>query len=270
LPIQAESRAGAPGERLARGTSPGSTPAEAVTRDKEGPLGAIRAFGVVLGGSGLLLLIGALSVGGLLRAVTARRRPGLSALLGSVGVVAYATVFRSWMRAWGATEEELDKSLPGDEVVPSPGVQSTRAVTITAPPSEVWKWLAQIGSDRGGFYSYAWLENLAGCRLHNAEQVHPEWQQREVGGLLPLHPATGVKVLRFEPSRALALEGGWYFALEPRDDGASTRLYARWRMAGGWAALAYRLLLELPHFIMERKMLLGIKDRAEQAQGGRK
>jgi hypothetical protein len=263
LPIQAEFRATA---KAVMGASPSSTSAEAVARRDAGLLGAIRSLGVVLGGSGLLLFVGALSVGAVLRTVAVGRRPGLLSVLGSVGVVAYVGPFRTWMRAWGATGEELDKSLPGDEFVPRPGVQNTRAVTINAPPSEVWTWLAQIGRDRGGFYSYEWLENLAGCRLRNADEVHRGWQQREIGDLVPLHPATGLKVLRFEPSRALALEGGWYFALEPRDDGASTRLYARWRMAGGWTALAYALLLELPHFIMERKMLLGIKDRAEQTQ----
>jgi hypothetical protein len=96
----------------------------------------------------------------------------------------------------------------------------------------------------------------------NAERVHPEWQHRELGETVPLHPATGITLTRFEPNRSYALEG-WYFALEPRP-GSRTRLYARSRIPRGLATIAYALLIELPHFIMERKMLLGIKARAER------
>jgi hypothetical protein len=86
-----------------------------------------------------------------------------------------------------------------------------------------------------------------------------------VGETLLLHPAYGPKVERFDPGRALALEGGWYFVIEPLDDGRC-RLIARSRTPRGLPALAYLLLLEIPHFVMERRMLLGIKERAERAQ----
>jgi hypothetical protein len=127
----------------------------------------------------------------------------------------------------------------------------------------VWPWLAQLGQDRGGFYSYEWLENLAGCRMRNADRIHPEWQEREVGETVKLHWASGLELTRFEPNRVYAL-GGWYFVLEPED--GRTRLIARGRFPRGRASIAYGLLLELPHFIMERKMLLGIKERAERAR----
>ena len=117
------------------------------------------------------------------------------------------------MRSWGATAEEAAKALPGDELVPEPGMQTTRAVTIDAPVEEVWPRLAQIGQDRGGFYSYEWLENLAGCRLRNADRIHPEWQERSVGETVLLHPASGLRLARFEPPRGYAFEG-WAFALE--------------------------------------------------------
>jgi len=81
-----------------------------------------------------------------------------------------------------------------------------RAVQIAAPAHVVWPWIAQIGQDRGGFYSYTWLENLAGCRMHNADRIHPEWQQRAAGETVLLHPASGLKVMRFEPGSALVLE----------------------------------------------------------------
>ena len=127
----------------------------------------------------------------------------------------------------------------------------------------VWAWLAQIGQDRGGFYSYQSLENLAGCNLHNADRIHPEWQLRVVGETVRLHPATGLKLARFEPGHSYAFEGGWYFALQPVDH-TRTRLFARSRVPRGLPSLAYAVFIELPHFIMERKMLLGIKARAEQ------
>jgi hypothetical protein len=84
-------------------------------------------------------------------------------------------------------------------LVSDPGVQTTRAVSIDAAIEEGWPWLAQIGQDRGGSYSSQWLENLAGCRNANADRVHPEWQDRQVGETVLLHPGTGLKLARFEP-----------------------------------------------------------------------
>jgi hypothetical protein len=228
-------------------------------------LGALRAFGVMLGGPVLLLLAVLANTTATLRALGQRRRPSPSAAIGTAAALGYFSVVRPRLRQWGATPEEREKELPGDETVPAPASQQTRAVTVDAPAAEVWSWLAQIGQDRGGFYSYQWLENLAGCGLRNADRVHPEWQHREVGETLLLHPAYGPKVERFDPGRALALEGGWYFVIEPLDDGRC-RLIARSRTPRGLPALAYLLLLEIPHFVMERRMLLGIKERAERAQ----
>ena len=175
----------------------------------------------------------------------------------------YVLKIRPWLLAWGATPAERRKSLPEDELVPDAGSQSTRAVTIDAPVGDVWPWLAQIGQDRGGFYSYEWLENLAGCRMRNADRIHPEWQHREVGETVLLHPANGLALARFDPNRVLALEGWGAFVLEPLDRERS-RLIARGRRRR-IAAVPYALLMEIPHFVMERKMLLGIKERAEQS-----
>jgi hypothetical protein len=157
---------------------------------------------------------------------------------------------------------EGTKGLPGDELVPEPGIETTRAVSIDAPVEEVWPWVAQIGQDRGGFYSYEWLENLAGCRMRNADRIHPEWQHRARGDTVLLHPATGLELAVFEPNRSFGFQG-WYLALVPEN--GHTRLLARGRAPKGAASVAYAILLELPHFIMERKMLLGIKSRAEGA-----
>jgi hypothetical protein len=100
--------------------------------------------------------------------------------------------------------------------------------------------------------------------MRNADRIHPEWQRRTVGETVPLHWATGLRLARFEPPRVLALATWGTFVVEPID-ATHTRLLARSRTARGGGALLYRLLMELPHFIMERRMLLGIKQRSEQA-----
>jgi hypothetical protein len=234
-------------------------------------LTAARAFGVVYGPP---LLATALIGSGLVAA--ARRHldqpprtrtsillRGLAAL-GAAAPAVYPLLVRPWLLRWGATEQEVHQSLPGDDLVPHPWIESTRAVTIDAPFDAVWPWLAQIGQDRGGFYSYEWLENLAGCEMHNADRIHPEWQRRAVGELVRLHPQAGLKVTHFEPGRAIGLEGWGAFVLEPLDE-HHTRLIARSRSPRTWPTLALAPLGEIPHFVMERKMLLGIKERAERA-----
>jgi hypothetical protein len=135
-------------------------------------------------------------------------------------------------------------------------------VTVDAPVEDVWPWIAQLGQDRAGFYSYRWLEDLAGCRMPAAGELHPEWQHRDVGETLRLHPATGLEVRRFTPPTDLVLAGGWSIGCRELPDGR-TRLLARGRTPRGLAAIAYAALLEIPHFVMERRMLLGIRDRAE-------
>ena len=225
---------------------------------------AVRAFGVVFGGSVALDLGAVASFATAARALARRRRPPAAALAGIGATVAYATAAVPWMRHWGSTPDERVRRLPGDELVPDARIVTTRAVLIEAPVDHVWPWLAQIGQDRGGFYSYTRLENLAGCRMHNADLVHDEWQQRRVGELVPLHPAHGLPLAHFEPGRALVLQHWGAFVLEPLS-ATRTVLIARGRVPRGAAALFHTLLVELPHFVMERRMLLGIKERAEAA-----
>ena len=234
-------------------------------------LDAVRGFGMMSGPTFVLeVLVGACVVATVRGALARPRRNRLERLLrplvalGAAAPAVYLLAVRPWHLRWGATDQEVRKPLPGDELVPEPGIESTRAVTVQAPVEAVWPWLAQLGQDRGGFYSYEWLENLAGCRLRNADRIHPEWQQRAVGDWVLLHPASGMKVARFEPERVFALEGGWYFVLEPGAN-RTTRLIARSRVPRGLQALSYGLLVEIPHFVMERKMLLGLKERAERA-----
>src|SRR3954470_4042036 len=94
-----------------------------------------------------------------------------------VGAAVVSVVTLRWSALhWGATTEETRERLPGDGILPVAGLVATRAITIVAPPEDVWPWIVQLGADRGGFYSYDRLENLAGCRLHSADTVVPEWQ----------------------------------------------------------------------------------------------
>jgi len=260
------------GEKQSTATTGGEanvTPEQAVT-SKGSMLDAVRAFAVLVVPSVLfdLFLVG--SVVATIRGILTRpRRPKtryFRSLVapGTALAIAYPTVIRPWMLRWGTTDEERHKALPGDELVPNPVTVSTRAITVQAPVDAVWPWLAQIGQDRGGFYSYEWLENLAGCKMRNADRIHPEWQQRVPGDVVKLHWAIGNKVASFEPKRAIVLEGWGAFVVEPLDDQRS-RVILRSRTARAWSALYEVLLIELPHFIMERKMLLGLKKWAEHA-----
>ena len=174
-----------------------------------------RAFGVVFGPSVALDAAAGAALASAVHALRGHRRPSPGTALVSGLIGAYLTVGRPLMLHWGATREELRKPLPGDELVPDAAVQSTRAVTVDAPAEAVWPWLAQLGQDRAGFYSYEWLENLAGCEMHNADEIHPEWQEREPGETVYLHPLRGLPVARFEPGRVLALEHWGAFVLEP-------------------------------------------------------
>ncbi len=193
-----------------------------------------------------------------------------AALSGAAAFAAYAFFIRPWHLRWGPTEEEVLMRLPGDDLVEHPKLNATHAITIEAPVEEVWPWLVQVGQNRGGFYSYTWLENLVGCDMRNADQIVPEWQELNVGDEVWLHPkAPPLKVLAIEPGRAIVLENSWTFFLSPIDD-HTTRLIIRGR--GDFNPdlknsvlnfILWRGVFEPAHFIMERKMMLGIKERAE-------
>jgi hypothetical protein len=189
--------------------------------------------------------------------------------------------------------------LPYDHFVPRPIAQITRAITIRPPADEVWPWLVQLGQGKGGFYSYDWLENLADLDIHSAEEIVPEFQDLKVGDLVRMAPESmgaeaGWRVAVMEPGHTLVLHQpadpdtgrplarddrnlgnyygwNWVFVLE-RGDQDSTRLIVRSRVDGRPRYLIkmfYALLLEIPHFVMERGMLKGIKERAERTHMSR-
>jgi hypothetical protein len=175
---------------------------------------------------------------------------------------------RGWYLHWGATAEEGRAALPGDAFAPR--ITSTRAVTIDAPVEKVWPWLIQIGQDRGGFYSYDLLERLFLAGIHNAGRVHPDWQRLDAGDTVRLASKRVygdgplLRVLAIEPFHYLVLEHWGAFVLRKIDD-RTTRLLIRTHgiERRGLGKAAELLLLDPVHFVMERKMLLGIKGRAE-------
>jgi hypothetical protein len=206
-------------------------------------------------------------------------------LVTASAALAACALARRWSLRWGATEEEVRRRLPGDDLATGSPVGSTRAVTIDAPVEDVWPWLIQIGYGRGGFYSYDWLENafvalFGGTRgYRSAATILPEHQHLRPGDFIPAAPADMMggrmaevarwTVLAIEPYRALVLEGWGAFILEPLPDGA-TRLIVRSRGPGAWGRVAHYLFWEHAHFVMERRMLLGIKARAERLAEGRR
>jgi len=127
------------------------------------------------------------------------------AATGAGALAAYVLAVRPWHIRWGATDEEVSEALPGDELVLHPNSEATHAITIDAPVEVVWPWLVQIGQDKGGFYSYAWLENLVGCQLHNADRILPEFQHIAEGTIMPTHPGGGFRIEVVEPEKALVL-----------------------------------------------------------------
>jgi len=186
---------------------------------------------------------------------------------------AVAPRVRRWYLTWGATDDEVGGRVPGDELLPDAEMMSTRAITIDAPPERVWPWLVQMGSGRGGAYTYDWIENLFGLGMHSADRILPEFQKLDVGDVLPLGKGgPGMRVEICDPARALVFRSEdeqwvWAFSLAERDGG--TRLISRNRIAETGASLgrrlADRLIMEPGSLVMERKMLRGIRLRAESA-----
>lgn len=224
-------------------------------------------------------------------AASSRLRGPLAALAAAAAAAGYVLAVRPRMLRWGATDQESGAPLPGDELVRTPRMQSTRAVTVNAPAASVWPWLVQLGAGRGGMYSYDLLENAAGLGMHSADRILPEYQRLDVGDVVPLvfkkGPDAGIPVRRMEAGSVLGLGGtmdprtgkitptggaaagprlelGWTFVLQPVDAG-TTRLLSRTRYDYSPLAigLILRPLLEPLQFIMERRMLLGIRSRAE-------
>ena len=200
--------------------------------------------------------------------------------------VLVAGIARVRLRNWGATPAEIEATHAGDDLVAGPVSTSTYAVTVEAPADVVWSWLVQIGQDRGGMYSYEWPENVFGLDIHNTDQIRDEWQQLAVGdevrvvprGKLGMRDGYAFRVELIDPPRALVLrqqppehpwDSTWAFLVVPVS-ADRTRLLSRSRTAKlpGAAGAVARIGAELMGpviLLMTRKMLLGIKERAELA-----
>ena len=204
-------------------------------------------------------------------------RPGVTRVLLRVRVagalaiaaaVAYWRLLRQPVLTWGATQSEAAGTLAGDELLEDADGVATRAIDIEAPASAVWPWLAQMGpSPRGGAYTYDWIENLLGLNMHTAESVLPEFQHPQVGDTIELG-SNRMRLARVEPEHVLAWrsENGnwvWTFVLESHD--GKSRLISRNRFRLPTLAARIGMFpMEPASLVMERKMLLGIKTRAER------
>lgn len=187
-------------------------------------------------------------------------------------VILLAVLLTPWMDRWGTTPEERVQKFPGDVFLTNPARTANRGITINAPVQKIYPWILQIGADKSGMYSYAWLENLMGCKMAQDETIRPEWQNLATGDLMKMcagdfapPPYIVAEVL---PNQAVTFghktdeswEETWQFVLLPQTDG-TTRLITRTstNMIGGmWE------VIRPISFFMERKMLLTIKDLSER------
>lgn len=193
------------------------------------------------------------------------KRLGAFLLLGAAAA-GYARA-RPWILNWGATEAEAAGEMPGDDLLPDADGVSTRAIDIEAPAADVWPWLAQMGpAPRGGAYTYDWIENLLGLNMHSVDRVLPEYQHPQVGDAIGLG-ANEMRLQLVEPEHALAWhseDGNWVWAFELTEGDGHTRLISRnrFRMTSLGARIGM-VPMEPGSLIMERRMLQGIKERAE-------
>jgi hypothetical protein len=191
----------------------------------------------------------------------------------AVAAAAFFGLYRPWHLKWGATSDDLARSMRGDEIVRRPIFNATRVVTIEARPEDVWPWIAQIGFGRAGWYSYDLFDNLG---RHSSERIVPELQTISVGDLVPLGPGegSGMFVKEFVLNQSMLWWTGkdgqttWAWGLYPIRNG--TRLVTRVRTPFSWrqpVSAVWLLLTEVADFPMMRKCMLGIKRRAETQAG---
>jgi hypothetical protein len=195
-----------------------------------------------------------------------RRVRAALAVIGAGAV--YLRWLRPWHMTWGATDVEARGPVSGDELMPGAGIVSTRVVEIAAPPSAIWPWLVQMGPGRGGAYTYDWIERLAGIDIRTVDRIIPELQDLKVGDEIEM-PGYTMRVELLDPERAMVVRssnGAWLWAFELRAVGDHTRLISRNSFDTSrltrqdW--LVYPII-EPGSWVMERKMLLTIKQHAE-------
>lgn len=201
-------------------------------------------------------------------------------------------IARPWYTQWGATEEEAAAAMPGDELVPQPRQKATRAVTIDAPPEKVWPWIVQMGYKRGGWYTYDWFYKMtkSGDFVdgHSSNRIVPELQDIKIGEVIMINPQVGYTIMDLKKPEYLVelaradiksgetfelaetpetyMNGSWIYVLKPLEGNKTrliTRSYNDWKGAVG--AISNGGPMEFGAFVMFRKMMLGVKKRAEKA-----
>jgi hypothetical protein len=180
----------------------------------------------------------------------------------------YVAVLRGRIMSWGATRQDAEARLPGDELLEDADGVSTRAIEIDAPARAVWPWIAQLGpSPRGGAYTYDWIENLLGLNMHSVDRVLPEFQDPQLGELIG-YGTNRMRLERVEPDAVLAWRsetGDWVWSFVLREHDGATTLISRNRFRLPTLGVKLGMLpMEPASLVMERKMLLGIKQRAER------
>ena len=197
----------------------------------------------------------------------------LLAVLALIGLVMtfYVIWARPYQLRWGATDQEVNRWMPGDEINLDPTFLATRAITIQGTPEQIWPWLLQMGYGRAGFYAYDIFENIGSPRgIRSADSIVPEFQLFNVGDEVPISPAGGLSFYAIEPNQYLiwsgdAAYGGFIWALYPLDN-TQTRLVSRARLSYNWnrpTQLVFDLLTEFSDHLAIRKILQGVKGRVE-------
>jgi hypothetical protein len=214
---------------------------------------------------------------------------GLEGIL--IIIACYLSLFLKPLRdRWGLSAEEAKRTLPGDRIIPEPQSDFTHGVVIDAPPDHVWPWVAQIGKDRGGFYSYEALENLFGLGIYNAETILKQYQHPKKGDIIPFGPKNGCPLVICNEGESMVIENSvdmdngkpydpsegqpekflhlsWLWHIEPMDQDRS-RFISRNRLNFNPSLknrIMFSALAEPVVFAMDRKMCLGIKRRAERS-----
>ena len=191
------------------------------------------------------------------------------AVVAGAAALVYFRFLRDWHLHWGATPAEARGEVAGDDLMPHPDIVATRAVEIDAPPSAVWPWLVQMGPGRGGAYTYDWIERRLGIDIRNTDRIVPEFQGLKVGDEIPM-PGYAMRVERLDPERAMVVRStnhAWVWSFELRPAGGHTRLISRNRFDTAALPVKDKLaypLVEPGSWVMERKMLRTIKERAER------
>jgi hypothetical protein len=187
---------------------------------------------------------------------------------------AYLLLIRPWQLRWGANDEEIQRAMPGDEIVEQPTFNATRAVRIHAPAEKIYPWIVQMGVGRAGWYSYDVLDNLA---RKSAETILPEYQNPQVGEVVAMSPdgKQGMRVKDFQPDQWMLWwdptgDSSWAWQIYP-DGATASRLVTRVRVKYRWLSptILFSLLIEFADIVMMRKCMLNIKRRAESMSAWR-